>query len=947
MSISVTLLGTPSVSRDGVQVTFPYRKAEGLFYYLCVKQNISRDEAVGVFWVDCSENAARKNLRDAVYHLKKLFGSDRILVEGNNRIRLNMDDRISVDYNDLTEENLIRCYTGDFLEFFYIKNCLEFDDWAESVRTELLHKYQLAMEQQAKLLTRGHDAKALLQCGQALLRKNIYDEELFYHILGGMIRMGGYTEAEQLYQSFCEVLQRELGVEQDERFTALMQEAAVLRSLQADKTSAASHDEYFYGRTSEMLVLAEDIATHKVPAVLMSGEAGVGKSAILQKLHRLLLEKGHIVLSYQCVKPEEELYLKPWNDILAQAREHCAMRNITVSPALSIAEGQVTPSVFATQYELSAESLLHALCEHCGRQQVVIVIDDVQWMDKESRRLLSSLIFWAKSEALSIIMTSREPDNELLRDMTVGLKAKGLIHEMAVHRFTLDETERIINDCNPKLLAQHDFLDAIYHQTGGNALFLMESLKEIEYGGDFKQISAKMTGMIQSRLMNLPESEREMLNAVSLFPRFATIEDLEQVLGRPRIALLKDIEQLIVRQLIYPGNTYSQRGYGFSHQVIREYIYNEMLEDRRALLHGAVAEYYENRYAESGDIGLCPMLIYHFRCCGNIYKTYAYELEYLKTFYTVQHEIYPTFLAESGADDQPMPRLNGGDALVDLTERIRALHQSSPEADSLRMKAEFLLGRYDLFSGAFKKGLQNIAMSVSLAKKLNESRYLMDNYLQMAYHAIQIHDVDMLDHYISLSEELLNSHEYTEADSYTVMRLRGVYYMKKKQFERAEEVFQKIAERTEALCRTNHSYRVGLAACYNYLGEIRQEVGKLDEALDFYLRAIDRCDEKNVVSGMGVMYSHAGYVLYQLRRLTEAQQYIDKATQCFDKRDALWGRSEAMSCAALLDIERKDWTAAERHIASARRTAHLSGNPAAFSLVEKAEELLAERRGGK
>lgn len=947
MSISVTLLGTPSVSRDGEQISFPYRKAEGLFYYLCVKQNISRDEAVGIFWVDCSENAARKNLRDAVYHLKKLFGSERILVEGNNRIRLNMDDQLIVDYTNLTEENLIQCYTGDFLEFFYIKNCLEFSDWAEGVRAELLHAYQLALEKQAKLLARGHNAKALLQCGQLLLRKNVYDEDLFYSILSGLIRMGGYTEAEQLYQSFCEVLQRELGVEQDERFTALMQEAAVLRSLQSGDTSGANHDEYFYGRASELLALAEDITTHSVPAVLMTGEAGVGKTAILQKLRRLLLEKGHIVLSYQCVKPEEELYLKPWNDILEQAREHCGMLSISVSPALNIAEGQIIPSVFATQYELSAKSLLHALCEHRGSQQVVIVIDDVQWMDKESRRLLNSLIFWAKGEELSIIMASREPDNALLSDMSVSLKAKGLLHEMAIHRFTLDETERIISDCSPKLLAQHNLLDSIYRQTGGNALFLMESLKEIEYSGDFRQISAKMTGMIQSRLMNLPESERQMLNAVSLFPRFATIEDLEQVLGRPRIALLKDIEQLIVRQLIYPGSTYSQRGYGFSHQVIREYIYSEMLEDRRALLHGMVAEYYEQKYIKSGDIGLCPMLIYHFCCCGNIYKTYAYELEYLKTFYTVQHEIYPTFLTENGADDQPMPRLSGEDALVDLTERIRALHQSSPEADSLRMKAEFLLGRYDLFSGSFKKGLQNIAMSVSIAKKLNESRYLMDNYLQMAYHAIQIHDVDMLDHYITLSEELLDSHEYTEADRYTVMRLRGVYYMKKQQFVRAEEVFQKIAEISEALCRTNHSYRIGLAACYNYLGEIRQEAGKLDEALSYYLRAIGCCDEQRVVSGMGVMYSHAGYVLYQLQRLSEAQWYIDKAAQCFDKRDALWGRSEAMSCAALLDIERKDWTAAARHIASAREAAQLSGNPSAFSLVEKAEESLSGRQEQK
>ena len=37
---------------------------------------VSRDEAIGIFWADCAENSARKNLRDAIYHLKKLLGED-------------------------------------------------------------------------------------------------------------------------------------------------------------------------------------------------------------------------------------------------------------------------------------------------------------------------------------------------------------------------------------------------------------------------------------------------------------------------------------------------------------------------------------------------------------------------------------------------------------------------------------------------------------------------------------------------------------------------------------------------------------------------------------------------------------------------------------------------------------------------------------------------------
>ena len=72
---------------------FPYRKVEGLFYYICVRKRITRDEAIGIFWVDCDETSARKNLRDALYHIKKIVGPDIISMDGNVFISLNPEHR--------------------------------------------------------------------------------------------------------------------------------------------------------------------------------------------------------------------------------------------------------------------------------------------------------------------------------------------------------------------------------------------------------------------------------------------------------------------------------------------------------------------------------------------------------------------------------------------------------------------------------------------------------------------------------------------------------------------------------------------------------------------------------------------------------------------------------------------------------------------------------------
>lgn len=332
MSITVKLLGTPSVIKDGQQIVFPYRKAEGLFYYLCIKQTISRDEAVGIFWADCAENTARKNLRDATYHLKKLIGDNVICNEGNSRISLNKDADLSVDYNELTAETLTDIHTGEFLEFFYVKNCLEFEDWTTEIREGLLRRYQTTMEKRIVLLSAGHDGKALLECGNSLLHKRVYDEPIYMDIIRGLIRMGAYSEAESLYQKLEAALQEELGVSPDKKLTELMDEVEILRSVHDMQTDAENEDTFFYGREAEILELRKFVAKRSTPAVLLTGEAGIGKTAILRRFQSSLCDERSFLVFYQCVQPESALYLKPWDDIFAQIKEYCSAMDIDSPP---------------------------------------------------------------------------------------------------------------------------------------------------------------------------------------------------------------------------------------------------------------------------------------------------------------------------------------------------------------------------------------------------------------------------------------------------------------------------------------------------------------------------------------------------------------------------------------------------------------------------------------
>ena len=123
-NIQVTLLGRPMVKKDGKPVNFPYQKVEGLFYYLCINKNITRSQAIGVLWAGSSQEAARKNLRDAIYNIRKLLGQEILSVEGNTGIIFDPLKKVWLDTEHVTKDNVLRLWQGEFLEFFFVKKLL-------------------------------------------------------------------------------------------------------------------------------------------------------------------------------------------------------------------------------------------------------------------------------------------------------------------------------------------------------------------------------------------------------------------------------------------------------------------------------------------------------------------------------------------------------------------------------------------------------------------------------------------------------------------------------------------------------------------------------------------------------------------------------------------------------------------------------------------------------
>lgn len=909
--VTVVLMNTPSVMVDGEKKVFPYRKVEGLFYYICVRKRITRDEAIGIFWADCDETSARKNLRDALYHIKKIVGPDIISMDGNVFISLNPELHIKVDVDE-ARANILEHYDGEFMSFFYVKNCLEFENWMDDYRRELKEHYIKAAEHKAEQAIHDGDTSEALRYAGKLVEVLFLDESFYRKMLTFLMGEGEYSSAISLYQKFALALKQDLEEEPEAETKALMDKILKLRKKIAEHP--VKEQQLFMGRQKELYGIYESIQKHRVRGkdsgenfVLISGEAGVGKTTLMGQLRMLLEEENHTVFSYCCCPSESDLYLKPWNDILNQVREFCLKQRKDLKTLEYFISKEVTDyRIFATQYGIHMEDMLRTFCRDYGNSEIIIFLDDIQWMDSSSIQLLNNMLFHLRDCPIFIVAASRLETGKEIQDMEVSLMREGLIRELKLKRFTLEETRELIEAQAHELLGDPDKLDKIYEYTDGNALFLTELLKILKDndGGMMTDnpLTSKMVSIIQSRLMRLTDEEQNLLNVMSVFYHEVTIEDIQILYPEAELRIYDLLEGLLARQIIYEKVETSAITYQFTHSLIHNYVQSKISAGRKQIYHRQVAGYYEQKYKETGDITLMPELIYHFENAKDLYKKYEYKLEYFKEFFSGTQEIYPV-MSSSFTDKFFFPDLDSSEnVLIPLAEEIRALPNRDQKYQELRMKVEYLIGRYDLSSGDYQYGLRNMNACIEAAKILKSSRYLMDSYLQMIYYAIQVYDLDMMKEYVGYCSELLDEYHYPESTSYMIQRLTALYYSKTQQYDKAAELLETLIPKLERL-QMDPSCMAGLIACYNYRGEIYMKLEDWENAHTYISKALSFSHAAPPTAGLGMSFTNMGIILYRMDNYDKASEYFDKARGCFQNLSIQWGRAKEEAYSALLELK--------------------------------------------
>jgi TOMM system kinase/cyclase fusion protein len=390
------------------------------------------------------------------------------------------------------------------------------------------------------------------------------------------------------------------------------------------------------GRDSELAQLESARVQAQAGAprvVLITGEAGIGKSRLLRELHDRAA--GPLWLECRCIEENQANPLRPVVELLERLDEPlpALLERLGLDPAenvpllLDLLGGPPDPRFPRPliSRELQKERTLAAVCSLLVRmaeaQPVVFVAEDLHWADPTTLDLLGRLVKHLRDA--QVVDGESAPSLLALFTARPGFAPPWSAAEassLALSRLSSRDVAQLVRSLLGARTSEQ-VVERILRSAEGIPLFIEELARAFldapsERSGDrLMGLPSSLRGLLMARIDRLSPDGRETAQLAAALGREFPLDELREVSPKDEATLREDLRELLQAELLFPRRSTPEERFLFKHVLLRDAAYESISKPSRQRHHARIAHSLRERFTRLGQ-SRPDVLAHHFGEAG-------------------------------------------------------------------------------------------------------------------------------------------------------------------------------------------------------------------------------------------------------------------------------------------------------------------------------------------
>ncbi|MCB1195501.1 tetratricopeptide repeat protein [bacterium] len=684
----------------------------------------------------------------------------------------------------------------------------------------------------------------------------------------------------------------------------------------------------FIGRHQELKLLQNvfrDANDSVLRVVTVAGEAGVGKTRLIQEFFNAASKEAAIYLKGACFDVKIPMPYQPIREALVgfisqdEYYAYSILRSLPVAakieilkviPALDVKrmgiKSDMTLEPIQDEYRLF-DGVYQVLKKISERGLVVLFLDDMHWADVASLELFSYLVRNARNDRILICMTYR-PEEILDGNVEKGPMAS-ILHKLSrVHKFdkivlsplSKEHLKEILQSVFKGYNLSPELVDLFFNETEGNPFFVEELLKSfiennhLEYHGKNIVLKSPETidlpnsirDLVQERIDKLPEELQELLVIAAAIGQEFSLKLLSLITEKNEGHIQDILDIGMDAHIIEEGISSGEEKFSFTHCKIREVLYYSLRESKRERLHLKIAgamerlyhyeiekhyedlaqQYYFTRNKEKA-------FAYMFGCAQKAESSYAAHEAI--SYFSKTEKLYQEFeqaLQARYRTDYVLIALSLGRLNSIISEYDTALHwlEIAQKSDDSSYQPYLLLGEVYVKKGDYETALEYLKIAFD---KTKDSSHLANIETNISFVYFRVGNLNDSEHFARKAIKRLEDKTVSLVTAEGYKNL-GTVYFAKNEFDSAITHYQKSLEISLEL-----NDKRAIANSYNNLGSVYYRKRDYEKSLKHLENCLVIREEIGDKSGIVYSYNNIGNIYFNKAEYPNAEKYY---RQCLE-----------------------------------------------------------------